>query len=326
MQQSNLPSNPAQITKELVKATFNIELTRLNYQQILQSVENIEWTRENIDQPLLDPAKFVAGKLTEKKDQEKRPLIDAGKIVQTEYNDVFNPLNDVISRKANERKILADKIQKEVDEANAEAEKIRTINSTMASFISDITNQITAADNDKAIVAIEMRIGSEIARKNIYQDLLPKMKEQFEELKPLIKKQKEYIKTLKALEKGQDIAIADGDDNKAVELRQKADEIKETIEENKIRLQQKAFEQVENSGISVGIPTVNAPKASRKWWTWEVSNPELLYKKRPDLVDMVPNKKKIDEIFDKMKASGEFDGKSEVIKGGIRFYEEKSFK
>lgn len=327
MEQSNLPSNPAQITNAVAKAIFNIELTKLGYQKVLQSVEDVVWTRENIDMDLLAPAKFVASKLTDKKEEIKRPYIDAGKIIQNEYNSVFNPLNDALSRKANEKKILADTIQKEANEAIAEQERLRSINSAMASFISDITNQITGADNDKMISAIEMRIGSEIARKNIYQEMLPQMKAQCEELKPLIKMQKDYIKQLKATTKSQDEAMAAGNEDKAIEMREKADVLKETIEENKLRLQQKAFEQVENSGTEVGIPTINSPKPTRRWWTWEVKDINLLYKKRPDLVELVPNKQKIDEVFDKMKASGDFsNGKSEIILSGIRFFEEKSFK
>lgn len=327
MEQNNLPSNPAQVTKELVKASFNIELTRLDYENVLQSIEDIVWTRENVDKPLLEPGKYVAAKITEKKEVIKRPYIDAGKIIQSEYNGVFNPLNDALSRKANERKILADQMQKEVDQANAEADRIRTINSTMATFISDITNQITNSDNDKAISAIEMRIGSEVARKNVYQEFLPQMKQQCEELKPLIKMQKDYIKKLKEATKQQAAATAKGDESKAVEMREKADVLKETIEENKLRLQQKAFEQVENSDTAVGMPTVTAPKATRTWWTWEVKDMDILFKKRPDLVDLVPNKQKIDEIFDKMKANGDFsNGKREIILSGIRFFEDKSFK
>lgn len=323
MEQNTLPSNPAQVTKELVKAGFNIELTRLDYENVLQSVEDIKWTRENIDNPLLEPGKFVATKITEKKEALKRPYIDAGKIIQNEYNDVFNPLNDAISRKANEKKILADQIQKEVDEANREASRVTGINQAMATFISDITNTITSADNDKMIVAAEMRIGSEIARKNIYQEFLPQLKAQCEELKPLIKQQKDFLKASQQLAKE---AANSTDDDKSVELRIKAEALKETIDENKIRLQQKAFEQVENSDTVVGVPTTTAPKASRKWWTWKVDDIQVLYKKRPDLVDLVPNKQKIDEIFDKMKANGDFKGSSPISLSGITFYEEKSFK
>lgn len=324
MEQTNLPSNPGQITKELVKASFNIELTRLEYQKVLQSVEDVKWTRENIDQPLLEAGKFVAAKVTEKKDFLKRPYIDAGKVIQNEYNEIFNPLNDALTRKANEKKMLADQIQKEADEANREAARISGIHQSMANFISAITNEITNADNDKMIAAAEMRIGSELARKNIYQEFMADMKAQCDELKPLIKQQKEFLKASKQIEKE---AATTTDDHRAVELKEKAELLKETIDENKMRLQQKAFEQVENTDTMVGIPTVAAPKASRRWWTWKVDDVELLYKKRPDLVDLVPNKKKIDEIFDAMKSAGDFsNGKSEIKVTGITFYEEKSFK
>jgi hypothetical protein len=326
MEQSNLPSNPAQVTGALVKADFNIELTKLNYQQVLQSVESVTWTRANINDDLLAPGNFVAKKLTDKKELMKRPFIDAGKVIQNEYNSVFNPLNDALSRKANEKKKLADQIQREDDLVNAEVERVKAINASMVSFISNITNEITSADNEKMIAALEMRIGSEVSRKNIYQELLPTMKQQCEELKPLIKKQKEYIKTLKAAEKSSEDAIKSGDDDKAIEMRYKAEEMKSTIEENKIRLQQQAFQTIENSDVTIGVPTATAPKATRVWWTWEVVDVNTLFKKRPDLVDLVPNKNGIDTVFDRMQAEGRFIGKREVIVNGIRFFEEKSFK
>lgn len=326
MEQNNLPSNPAQITKELVRVGFNIEATRLNYEVILQSVEDIVWTRTNIDQPLLEPAKFIASKLTEKKEQDKRPFIDAGKIIQSEYNDFFNPINDAISRKANERKALAGKIQEEEDNVKREADRINTISSTIATFISNITNDITASDNDKMIIAAEMRIGSELSRKNIYMEFLPNLKEQCEELKPLIKKQKEYVRVLKDVNKNQAAAIASGDDSTAVEMRMKAEEMKEIIDENKIRLQQKAFEQVENSNIYVGEPTTIAPNATRTTWKWRVDDLALLFKKMPGLVDLVPNKDKIDAILKEKRTNGEMEGKREEKMFGITFYEDKSYK
>lgn len=326
MEQTNLPSNPAQVTGALVKADFNIELTKLKYQEILQSVESITWTRENIGEDLLAPGNFVAKKITDKKELMKRPFIDAGKVIQNEYNSVFNPLNDALSRKANEKKKLAEQIQREDDLANAEILRVKTINDTMVNFISNITNEITLADNEKVIAALEMRIGSEGTRKNVYQELLPTFKEQCEALKPLIKKQKEYIKTLKAVEKSQGVATAEGDDDKAIALRAKAEEMRETIEENKLRLQQQAFQSVEHSEVVVAMPTATAPKATRTWWTWDVPEPRELYRKKPDLVDLVPNKQKIDAIFDTMKANGDFNGKREIMVDGIRFFEEKSYK
>lgn len=326
MEQTNLPANPAQVTKELVKASFNIELARLNYQQTLQSVESIVWTRENINEDLLAPGKFVATKLTEQKELVKRPYIDAGKIIQNEYNDVFNPLNDAISRKVNEKKVLADKMRAEDDKANAEIARVAGIRQAITNFISTITNEITGSDNGKAIVAAEMRIGSEISRKNFYQELLPQLKEQTEELKPLIKNQKEYIRAQKELEKSKAKAIAAGDDDKAIELMSKAEGLKEIIDENKIRIQQKAFEQVEQADVAVGVPTAVAPKASRTWWTWKVDDINLLFKKKPELVNLVADSGKIDEIFDAMKAAGDFEGKREVKYFGITFYEEKSYK
>lgn len=326
MEQSNLPSNPAQITKELVKAAFNIELARLDYQKILQSIESIIWTPQNIDQPLLEPAKYVAGKITEKKELLKRPHIDAGKVIQAEYNDLFNPINDAISRKANERKIIADKMLLEADKARAETDRINGISKGIATFISNITNEITTSDNNKMIAAAEMRIGSETQRRNIYQEFLPDLQKQCDELKPLIKKQKEYIKLMNDLNKNQIEAEAKGDDTKAVELRHNAEDLKEVIDENRLRIQQKAYEQVENSTVMVGQPTAIAPKASRTSWKWKVEDVSFLAKKHPEFTEVIPNKIKIDEILDRMKEDGSLDGKREVKWNGITFFEDKTYK
>jgi hypothetical protein len=326
MEQTQLPSNPAQVTKALAKASFSMEAARLNYQVVLQSIEDIQWTRENIDQDLLAPAKEVAAKLTEKKDKDKRPFIDAGKVIQTEYNDLFNPINDAISRKANERKKLADDLQKEADNAARENERISGINSAIVSFISNMSNEITLAQTDKQIASLEMRIGSEMNRKNIYNEFLPTLKEQCDSLKPLIKKQKEYVRTLAELEKQQGAAIATGNEEKAVELQEKAEALKEVVEENKLRIQEEAYKQAGNTGIVVGEPTVMAPKATRTTWKWRVDNVKELYKKQPDLVDLIPNKEKIDEILRQKREDGSLDGKREETINGIVFYEDKSYK
>lgn len=326
METSNLPSNPAQITTELVKASFAIEQTRLNYQKVLQSMEDIVWTRENINEDLLAPGKFVASKLTEKKEVEKRPLIDAGKIIQNEYNSVFNPLNDVISRKAAEKKTLADQIQQETNAANAEIARISGIKTAIMQFIAGITNEITESDTDSKIVLIEKKIGSETQRKNVYQEFLSDLKTQCDELKPIIKQQKEYIRTLEKLNSDKNSAMAKGNDDKAVELRMKAEEMKEIIEENKIKIQEKAFEQVENTDIQVGLPTSVAPSASRTWWKWRVDDIQLMAKKMPELVELVPIKTKIDEVMAKKREAGEFNGKKEVSIHGLTFYQESSYK
>lgn len=326
MEKSNLPSNPAQITAPMVKAVFNIEMTRLNYQKILQEVENITWTRENIHQDLLAPANFVASKVTETKEREKRPFIDVGKLIQGAYNDVFNPLNDAISRKANEKKALALKMQEEQDIINKEKDRVNSIKAAIVFFITTLTNEITEADADTKIVLLEKKIGSETQRKSFYQEFTDELKASCDELKPMIKQQKEFIRVSADLNKKQGEAMATGNDDKAVELREKAEELKEVIEENKIRLQQKAFEQIENSGSIIGETTDLAPKASRTWWKWRVDDINLLFKKMPELVDLIANKEKIDSILSEKKENGSLDGKREEKMFGITFYQEQSYK
>lgn len=326
MEQNMLPSNPAQITKELVKASFNVEITRLDYHKILQSAADIIWTRENIDQPLLAPAEYVAKKITEKKERDKRPFIDAGKVIQNEYNSIFNPLNDIISQKIEEKKKLIRVMQLEEEREQAEKSRISSIENGIITFIHSVTNEITQAEDDSTIVLVEKRIGSESKRENFYQEFLPKLKQQCAELKPLIVKQKEYIRKMQLLKKQQSEAELKGNDSKAVELRQKAEELKEVIEESKIMIQQKAFEQIESSNsLVVGESTIASPKATRSWWKWRVDDIHKLSKKCPELVEYIPNKAKIDELLAQKRESGELDGQKEININGLVFYLEQNF-
>jgi hypothetical protein len=63
--------------KSAIINRLKIEAARLNLQNLLDGVSAIEWTRENIAQDLLAPARDAVKALKDFKDAGKRPHLDA---------------------------------------------------------------------------------------------------------------------------------------------------------------------------------------------------------------------------------------------------------
>lgn len=322
----NLPSKLV-ITEETVKATFALEAQRLNYQKVLQAVENIKFTPENVNEDLLEPGKLVLRQIAGTKETLKRPLLDAGKIVEASYKAYFNPLEEVINRKAEEKKAVALKIFNENRLIQLEREKQEAISKSISDFIFNATNFITNATDDSQIVLIQKRIGTETSREGYYEDQLTDLKERCNSLKPIIESQKKIIRELKEIERQQAEAEAAQDEERMILLREKREEIVEILDETKIKLQEKAFEQVATHiPVYVGESVTDNVRASRTTWKYRVDNIELLAKKMPHLVTVIPNDEKIKELLAVKRADGSLKGKMEESFFGITFYEDKSFK
>jgi len=314
-----------QLTQPVVKAKFSIEASKLKYREILNELSSIVWTNDNISLNLLSDAQKLIKLLTDKKDELKRPYIDAGKMIQDEYNSLISPIDALLKQKQNEKKLIVNKIQEEADRARNESIRISNIKTNIVSFVGNVTEQITNAKTGNEISKIEMRIGSELARHSLYGEFLGELRIQVDELRPLIKQQKELIKKITTVSSEKEIAIQSNNDADALSLMAEKDALKQVIEENKIRIQERAFSTIENIDTVVGIPDIEVPKAKRTWWSWEVIDIDEVYKKQRNLVKIVPNNTEIDNVLTSLKDSGKTKDKREIIVNGIRFFENKSF-
>lgn len=66
-------TNAIIIAPKEVEQKFRQDVARLNYQAILQSIYDIKWTRDNVNQDLLAPALAVEKELQGTKLTSKRP-------------------------------------------------------------------------------------------------------------------------------------------------------------------------------------------------------------------------------------------------------------
>lgn len=300
-------------TQEIVKANIQLELTKsgLIYQFVLQGLENIKFTRDNIDKMRL---KLAPGeKLVKQLNDRVNPYKEAWQNDNAAKKSLLDPVQDALTRKKNE---LA-KIAKEIADENAkiEAEKQRIANEEKAAndFFIRMSQEVSAATTDFEIVRIEKLIGSHSAK--------PMYKQKAETLKPIIAKQKEHIRHLEAIKEAEKKAEQSGDDEKIMQLREQQEQITAKIAEGNETVQ---FTAIKGAESNVVVPEVVAPqtvKAKRSTWTWELIDIEQA-KKKADWTKTVTNDAVIDEHLKSIKDSAESE---DFVVSGIRFFVRKTY-
>ena len=320
---------PDKVTKEVVKAAFDAELIRDNYQKLLQDAENITFTRENLkdDHSVFKTIREVMKRLTDSKEAKKRPFIDAGSAIQTAYNELYKPLEDVLNRKLTEFQKVNDEIKKENDLIEEQKRKNNEILTTLNNFINQTTTSIANAKEDTEIVRIQKAIGSEKARIGYYGSFIDQLKTSLDNLTPSINERKNHIREMAELQKKKDAAMKEGDMLAATTLMEEIEYKGMEISENVIRIQETAFKQMLNTSVEVVVaePSSEVVAPRRKSWKWRVDDIQSLSKKMPHLVDIAPNKQKIDELLATKRAEGALKDIEELKIFGLTLYIEKLY-
>jgi ribosomal protein S19 len=307
-------------TQDIVKANIQLELTKsgLIYQFVLQGLENIKFTRDNIEEMRL---KLAPGeKLVKQLNDRVNPYKEAWQNDNAAKKSLLTPVEEVLSRKKSE---LA-KIAKEIADENAkiEAEKQKAAAEELAAnnFFLSISQQVASAETDFEIVRIEKLIGAHSAK--------PLYKEKAETLKPIISKQKEHIRKLDALKEQEKKAEQSGDDEKVMQLREQQEAVEAKKSETTEAVQMAAIKTAETpSAIFPEVVGQTTVKAARTYIKWEVTDINELYKKIPELVTLIPNKEAIDLLLSqhREKLAEKKEKFIEVNSNGLRFYEDKKW-
>lgn len=313
------------LSPAIIKASFDLEANKKGYQKMLQKLASIEVTRDNVNDDLTKEAREISKYLTEKKDADSKPFLDAHKAIMAAYNGLNNPIKAEADRIAARKKVIADEINEEQRIQREEQEKITRQKTAIVDFINKVALLISDAKNDTDIVSIEKLLGSEKTKTSVYGEFIGDLANQCEGLRPKIKEQKEQIRSLQEIELKQKQAIEEGDLDSATQLEEEKEAINHAITETSIRIHEKAFELA--SEIEVIAPEIEdtAPKG-RSNWKWRVDNIVLLSKKMPHLVLTVPNDAAIDELLSNKKIDGSLKHKDEETFNGITFYNDKSYR
>lgn len=309
----------------MVKAAFDLELAKRNYQQLLQNLSFITITRDNINEDLTKDGREVLKLIVDEKDRQSAEPLQWHRDIMHQFKSVHDPIKAELDRIANERKAVALQMQEEENRQKAEQLRISTAQAAIVTFCNGVALKISQAKTDSDIVMIEKMIGLEKTKKNVYQEFLPDLITQLDGLRPQIKEQKESIRELQKIAEQEKLALETGDIQTATDLKDKKEYYEQEIAERGIRIHEKAFEQASTIEILVPEMVEVAPKG-RSNWKWRVDDMKMLQKKMPHLVKVVPNEEAIELQLSTMKKDGSLSNQGSVMWNGITFYNDKTFK
>jgi hypothetical protein len=311
--------------RSIIKATFDLEAAKKNYQVLLNHLAGISITKDNVNDDVAKEAREVVKALTELKDKESKEPLQLHKDIMSVFKELTGPLNEQIDRISNEKSVVAMALPREAAQQLAEHTRINNAKQAIIDFTNKVAALISAAKTDMDIVAIEKMIGSEGRKSTVYFEFLPDLIQKCEALKPDIKAQKESIRELQRIEEEKKAATEAGNVQALTDLMEKEEKVTELLQERAIRIHEEAFNQALTVDVVVPEIAEEIPKG-RTNWKWRVDDIKLLAKKMPHLVKMVPDDEAIDALLATKRKDGSLDGKLEENWNGIVFFNDKSFK
>jgi len=311
--------------RSIIKASFDLEAAKKNYQALLTHLSGISITKDNVNEDVTKEAREVVKVLTELKDEQSKEPLQTHKDIMSVFRELTDPIKTEIDRISNEKKDVATKLQKEAAEQLAEQTRIQNAKQAIIDFANKVANMISSAKTDTQIVEIEKMIGYEGRKSTVYFEFLPDLIQKCEALKPDIKAQKESIRELQRIEEEKKAAEESGDIVTLTNLIQKEEQVIEIVQDRAIRIHEEAFNQA--TTIDVVAPEIaeNIPKG-RANWKWRIDDIKKLSKSMPHLVKMVPDEDAINVLLATKKKDGSLDGKLEETWNGIVFYNDQTFK
>lgn len=318
----NLP--PDKLTPEVIKSFFQKEISRKDYQQVLQKLELVKPTKENLPQSgkVIGEVNKVIKELQEFAKSNGESYFKTHRSFLAVMKEILEPILSKVQVIEAEIKSKNDELLVDLEKARVEQARIDNIKSTMKNFINNCTAFITIA-SDAQIANIQKRIGTEKSRSKFYAEFLDEFKEKCKALDPLINERKEHLRKEADLLKAETEALQSGDVEGALDIKEKLEQLESDKEENILRLQEEAFEQIsKDEPVYAAEPAGEALKG-RNYWRWEVEDMLKLYKKHPDLVILQPNKEAIDKFMAENREQWYADGKKEVQYDGVKFFIKK---
>lgn len=324
------PAAPAPvINQELTKSTITLALSKegLAYQEILQSAENVKFTRDNVgdkdDASVVTMAKVRSVKT--KLEKMENPYTPAWKAWNEARKSLVDPIINVLSVKEGEFRKIVREIEEDRKRAEEENQRKQKIQTSINDFILTQSQAIAGAKTANELAVIEKLIGANKSATAKYQEFLQDFVKRCEELTPLIKDQKDAIRKLESLAKQEQAARDSGDDAKVIEIMDQREEVVARAEENKVVVQETAINQSMASSFSPSYVPPSAPKARRTTWKAEIQNVDEAIKKSKNMLDISLNAEKVRDSINTLKESGALKGKTELIVGGIRYFEDKIY-
>jgi len=311
---------------EVVKSKILMAITPATYQAVMQGIENITFTKETINQDYapLKAARALLAEIEKVRKERTAPLVEQKRIEDLAAKNVSAPLQEILDRKVAEYTKLANEIKADRDREEKEKQRVSDLRGLIASFVLTYSQKIASATTDRELVDIERLINLETSRKERYAELLPDMKAACEPIRGLLSAQKERVREMATLEIEATKAAENDDDEKAIELLEKKDDIVAQIELNRTLVQESAIETA-NAGGRFEVLLPDAPKAKRTSWDVELVDSAKALKEVPELVSVELDTVASKAFFKAKRILNEIPKDKEVTLHGIRYYEKITY-
>lgn len=318
---------PLQMTKPVIQALVTMELTGLKYQQILQGASNLSFTKDNLatDYPALKELDRLLKLLDELRKKIQNPYYVVCSDTNAIFKEIIKPLEEVRDKKKAELRAANELAEAEKRQAQQEQSRKENILTAIATFINLTTKSVSEATTDAEIIRVQKLVGTEKAKKTFYAEFYDELVEKCDALEQPIKDRKKFIQDSAKIQEKINAAVADGNQDAAIELKIKQELLQQATHESSIRLQEVAFDAASSIQSVVGQPIIETVKPKMTKWTWEVEDIKLLQKKMPHLVKLVPDEEAIDLLFKTKKAENALIDGEELKIFGLRIYQQKFY-
>lgn len=314
---------PLQMSKPVIQALVTKEIAGLRYNDVLQAVSNLSFTKDNLstDYPALKELDKLLKLLDELRKKIQSPYYIVCQDTNAVFGGIIKPLEEIRDKKKLELKAANELAEAEKRQALQEQQRKENILTVLAQFINMITLAVSNANDEGEITRIQKLVGSEKNKKSFYAEFYDELSNKCSELEQPIKDRKEFIKENEKLKE----KIANADASEAVELKEQQELLEAQTKESAIRLQEAAFEAASTIQSVVGEPMIETVKPKMTKWKWRVDDIALLHKKMPHLVKLMPNDEAIEVLFQSKKAEKALTDGEELKIFGLTIYQEKFY-
>lgn len=324
-----------EITTEAVNLTPIVVKTKLEQSLItieagIQTLHNAESKLVYNSDHLQDIADFISKVKEAKKKVEaervalKKPHKDNGDAVDDGAKLVVSELDQMLKKAGTKYTAMVTEQNRLKKIQDDEDKRVKDIKEAIDTTIMTYSTKIAEAKDLPTLLDLERRLNLETANEKKYQEQLPDLKIRCEAIRSLLSLQKQNVKSLGGLEDEAALAFVTGADEKLEAIEAKKEEISGKVEETRTRIQETAINQSTASGPSRATQVYTTVKAKRTTVSWIIYDIELLFKKHPELVQLMANKDEIDAYI-KTRKEEITDDNPEIKFDGLKIFLKKSY-
>ena len=311
-----------------IKGKFQLALTESKFQAMADRAGQLIFNEDHLEEikSFLDDIRKAKKKMDETHKDGKEEALTIGKQWDKAKRDAYALIEPIENQVQTQYSKLCQDLQRAREAQQNEINRKKNIKDGIEANALRFANLIAGCTTAAQLTEVERNINLERTYKTKYAEFHAEAVDRFTELNEFSKRQKGIIKNLEEIEEKKKQAEKEGDEETLIKLSEDHDVFSDQIEDNKIRVQETAINQITNDSAPIEVeailPTVSARRTT---WDFELVDQKEAMKKCPELLTVSLDKEKVKTGMKALKDAGVFTGKKETIINGIRYFEKVTF-